>query len=75
MADTKTALKNNRVVLALTKHKKENKFLIYMNLAIGGSRCIKKNKKMLKWQPFEEGEASWFESETGFALKSGHFFK
>ena len=29
-----------------------------MNVAIGNSRCIKKNKKMLKWQPFEEGEVS-----------------
>ena len=47
MADTKRALKNNRVVLALTKstvrfirNKKEKRFLIYTNVAIGGSRFI-----------------------------------
>ena len=55
MEDTKRALENNRVVLALTKstlqyltgypkHKREKRFLIYMNATIGGSRCIKKKK-------------------------------
>ena len=42
-----------------------------MNVAVGGSRCIKKNKEMLKWQPFEEDEAFWFEFKKGFPSKSG----
>ena len=43
MPDTKKALKNNQVVLALTKSTIKlilKRFLIYMNMAIGGSRFI-----------------------------------
>ena len=48
MADTERALKNNRVVLALTKTtvrfirntKRKEIILIYMNVVIGGSRFI-----------------------------------
>ena len=32
------------------KHKKENTFLNYMNVAMGDSKCIKKNKRRLNWQ-------------------------
>ena len=39
------------------KHKNEKRFLIYINVASCGSRCIKKNIKMMKRQPLEEDEA------------------
>ena len=41
------------------KHKKEQGFLICMNMAIYGTRTIQKNEKFLKWQSFEKKSSNF----------------